>query len=103
MGTLETHGKANSEVDIQKSSETVTQTKKHKEHGSDYNHKSSDEAERSGAHHIKHDSFKSRKFNKHTKTSHKHGHQKGKLPESGKGKIGKNKGKKKKNKRKKNK
>ena len=103
--TLETCGQPNSGADIQKneqqSSKTVTKLDKHKEHGSDYNHKSSSnngEAKTSGGHHKKHKVFKSKKFHKHTKTSHKHGHHKGKLPNSRKGRIekGQKKGKKKK-------
>lgn len=87
---LETHG--NGGADIQKSSKSVTQSKKHSEHGSD--HKLSDEAKKSGGHHSKHKAFKLKKFHKHTKTSHKHGHHNGTLPQSSKGKIGKEKEKK---------
>ena len=76
----ETHGKPNGdEVAIHKSSEIVTR-----------NQKSTDDAKKSGAHHSKHKSFKSRQFHDHKKTSHKHGQRKGKLPETRKGKIGKN-------------
>ena len=96
LETLETHGKKYGGADILKnqrtSSESVTQSKRHSEHGSD--HKLSDEAKKSGGHHSEHKAFKLKKFHKHTKTSHKHGHHNGTLPQSSKGKIGKEKDKK---------
>merc|ERR1719180_631195 len=102
---LEACGELDSLTDIQKneeqSSKTVTQSDKHKEHGTDYNHKSSSksgEAKKYGGHHKKHKVFKKRNFHKHTKTTHKHKHHKEKKPNSKKGKKekGSKKGKKKK-------
>ena len=100
LESLKTQGQPNAGADIQKNkgtnSESVTQTTKHNEHGSDYNHKLSDEAKKSGGHHSKHKTFKSKKFHKHMKTTHKNGHSKGPLPQYKRGRIGKKKGKKKK-------